>query len=59
MCWMKHAFVISCILIAGAIMPTPAGAERIKDIAVFEGVRENQLIGYGLVTGLDGKCRGN
>lgn len=29
-------------------------AERIKDIASFEGVRENQLIGYGLVVGLDG-----
>ncbi len=29
-------------------------AERIKDIADFEGVRENQLIGYGLVVGLDG-----
>jgi flagellar P-ring protein FlgI len=28
--------------------------ERIKDIAHFEGVRENQLIGYGLVVGLDG-----
>lgn len=51
---MKHAFVISCILISWAIMPAPAGAERIKNIAVFEGVRENQLIGYGLVTGLDG-----
>ena len=54
MYWMKHAFVISCILISWAIMPAPAGAERIKNIAVFEGVRENQLIGYGLVTGLDG-----
>ncbi|MCX7792855.1 MAG: flagellar basal body P-ring protein FlgI [Thermodesulfovibrionales bacterium] len=29
-------------------------AERIKDIARFEGYRENQLIGYGLVVGLDG-----
>jgi len=29
-------------------------AERIKDIATFEGMRENQLIGYGLVVGLDG-----
>lgn len=29
-------------------------ADRIKDIAYFEGVRENQLIGYGLVLGLDG-----
>jgi flagellar P-ring protein FlgI len=32
----------------------PAGAEvRIKDIADMEGVRENQLIGYGLVVGLN------
>ena len=29
-------------------------ASRIKDIASIEGVRENQLIGYGLVVGLDG-----
>ncbi len=29
-------------------------AERIKDIANFEGVRDNQLIGYGLIVGLDG-----
>ncbi len=30
------------------------GAERIKDLASIRGVRENQLIGYGLVAGLDG-----
>jgi len=29
-------------------------AERIKDITSLQGVRENQLIGYGLVVGLDG-----
>jgi flagellar P-ring protein FlgI len=29
-------------------------AERIKDIATIQGVRGNQLIGYGLVVGLDG-----
>ena len=29
-------------------------AERIKDIATIQGVRSNQLIGYGLVVGLDG-----
>jgi flagellar P-ring protein precursor FlgI len=29
-------------------------ASRIKDIAAFQGVRNNQLIGYGLVVGLDG-----
>ena len=31
-----------------------AQAERIKDIATIKGVRSNQLIGYGLVVGLDG-----
>ncbi|MDD5214437.1 MAG: flagellar basal body P-ring protein FlgI, partial [Methylococcales bacterium] len=30
-----------------------ANAERIKDIASIEGVRPNQLVGYGLVVGLD------
>ena len=29
-------------------------AERIKDIASIDGVRSNQLVGYGLVVGLDG-----
>ena len=29
-------------------------AERIKDLATIQGVRSNQLIGYGLVVGLDG-----
>jgi flagellar P-ring protein precursor FlgI len=29
-------------------------AERIKDLANIQGVRENQLIGYGLIVGLDG-----
>jgi flagellar P-ring protein precursor FlgI len=32
----------------------PAQADRIKDLASFQGVRENQLVGYGLVVGLDG-----
>lgn len=33
----------------------PAGAQsRIKDIADFEGVRDNMLVGYGLVVGLNG-----
>jgi len=31
----------------------PANAERIKDIASIEGIRTNQLVGYGLVVGLD------
>jgi flagellar P-ring protein precursor FlgI len=32
----------------------PARAERIKDMAQVQGVRTNQLVGYGLVVGLDG-----
>ncbi len=31
----------------------PAHAERIKDMAQIQGVRTNQLVGYGLVVGLD------
>ena len=37
------------------VMPTAVfGVSRIKDISDFEGVRDNQLVGYGLVVGLDG-----
>ncbi len=35
-------------------LPQPAQAERIKDLASVQGVRNNQLVGYGLVVGLDG-----
>lgn len=34
--------------------PAHAGTTRIKDIVDFEGVRDNQLVGYGLVVGLNG-----
>src|SRR3954452_16050960 len=41
------------LLLVGAC--APAGAmSRIKDLANVEGVRQNQLIGYGLVVGLNG-----
>ena len=36
------------------ILSQNINAERIKDITSVQGVRENQLIGYGLVVGLDG-----
>lgn len=32
----------------------PAQAERVKDLATVAGMRDNQLVGYGLVVGLDG-----
>jgi len=34
--------------------PTPAQAIRLKDVASFKGVRDNQLLGNGLVVGLNG-----
>lgn len=34
--------------------PAAPGSVRIKDVATLEGVRENQLVGYGLVVGLQG-----
>jgi len=37
-----------------SLLATDALAERIKDIATVAGVRGNQLVGYGLVVGLDG-----
>ena len=43
------------LLVALALVfPKEAQAERIKDIAMVEGARTNQLIGFGLVVGLDG-----
>ena len=42
---------VAALLLCWAL---PAQAVRIKDIATFSGVRDNQLIGYGLVVGLAG-----
>ncbi|WP_459951123.1 flagellar basal body P-ring protein FlgI [Denitratisoma sp. agr-D3] len=41
-------------LFAGLMVADAARAERIKDLASVAGVRNNQLVGYGLVVGLDG-----
>ncbi len=42
------------LLVLGVLFwAIPANAVRIKDVGSFEGVRDNQLIGYGLVVGLD------
>ncbi|MGF6663768.1 flagellar P-ring protein precursor FlgI [Paraburkholderia atlantica] len=47
---------IMFVALACAALPaaTPAHAERLKDLAQIQGVRDNPLIGYGLVVGLDG-----
>ncbi len=47
--WICSIGLLGCLLIPGL-----SAAERIKDLASIQGVRNNQLIGYGLVVGLDG-----
>lgn len=44
----------TAILAVLLFLSTSAVAERIKDLASVQGVRNNQLVGYGLVVGLDG-----
>ena len=45
--------------VALALLATPAAASpRIKDLVEFEGVRGNDLVGYGLVVGLNGSGDG-
>ncbi len=47
--------VLVASVFAAAVCAAPARAQvRIKDIADVEGIRENQLVGYGLVVGLNG-----
>lgn len=41
-------------LLMSLLITAPAAAERVKDIASVAGVRDNQLVGYSLVVGLDG-----
>ena len=47
--YLRHIFIAALTLIT-----LPLHAERIKDLATVQGVRTNQLLGYGLVVGLDG-----
>ena len=49
---MKRYLIFFFLLIS--LIFNLAYAERIKDIATVAGVRSNQLVGYGLVVGLDG-----
>src|SRR5687768_2020908 len=48
------ATVLTTALVLMPVGDAFAGPARIKDIVDFEGVRENQLVGYGLVVGLSG-----
>jgi flagellar P-ring protein precursor FlgI len=46
--------LIALLLVSGIFLSVNAEASRIKELAQLEGVRANQLVGYGLVVGLDG-----
>lgn len=46
----RPAFIIAAVL----VLATGAEAARVKDLTAIRGVRENQLLGYGLVVGLNG-----
>ena len=57
---MKKAFLqavaaaLLSLFLAAAVLGAANASSRIKDIVQFEGVRENMLVGYGLVVGLNG-----
>ncbi len=48
-CGLLVSFIVACLLFG-----TAAQASRIKEVASIEGVRSNQLTGFGLIVGLDG-----
>lgn len=48
----RGLFAVAALFIS--LLLAPAGAERLRDLVDIQGVRDNPLIGYGLVVGLDG-----
>ena len=51
---LPNRIIILMLLLWGVVLLATAEASRIKELAQLEGVRSNQLVGYGLVVGLDG-----
>ncbi|NNJ91093.1 MAG: flagellar biosynthesis protein FlgI, partial [Gammaproteobacteria bacterium] len=51
---MGKALIAWALMLVMIALSGMANAERIKDIASIAGVRDNQLLGYGLVVGLNG-----
>lgn len=52
--WNFHGIIIISMVFFFSLGVTDARAVRIKDIADIKGVRQNQLVGYGLIVGLEG-----
>jgi flagellar P-ring protein precursor FlgI len=51
---LRSALCAALLAVIALLRPAPAAAERLRDLTEVSGARENQLIGYGLVTGLNG-----
>lgn len=49
-----RALLLAALCVSGLLAAPASQAERLKDLASIQGVRQNQLVGYGLVVGLDG-----
>lgn len=47
-------FLLTFVAALAAALPASAHAERVRDLGQFQGVRSNQLTGYGIVVGLAG-----
>ena len=53
--FLRTLIAVAAVLASAALWwPAPAHAMRLKEVASVQGVRNNQLVGYGLVVGLDG-----
>jgi len=50
----RFAFIAGLLALFATLVPATAHAERIRDLGEFEGLRTNQLTGYGVVVGLQG-----
>ncbi len=57
---MLRSWMLLCVVLSWVAMVAMAAANpiRIKDLVEFDGVRGNDLVGYGLVVGLDGSGDG-
>ncbi|MEO0464064.1 MAG: flagellar basal body P-ring protein FlgI [Pseudomonadota bacterium] len=51
---LRRLFTLALCCIATLAAAVPASAERVRDLGQFEGLRANQLTGYGVVVGLQG-----
>jgi flagellar P-ring protein precursor FlgI len=49
-----RSLLLAILAALAAIIPAAAHAERVRDLGAFQGVRSNQLTGYGIVVGLAG-----